>query len=427
MAEEKKIDDASTTAFGAPCTDKPVLVTGVGGFCASHIAKQLLERGYRVRGTVRSTKDAATKYKWLYDLDTSETKDRLELVSGNLMEPGSYDDAVVGCEYVMHVASPYAVNVKDAQRELVDPAVGGTKSVLASCAKADGVKRVILTSSIAAITDQPIDGHVYNEKDWNIQSSLKRNPYYFSKRLAEMTAWQFMKKQMADDALTPDQCKDRDALITCADGIDAKDNQRDFDLVVVNPFIVVGPELKPYTQGVPVSAEGRRKNLNESNALMHDVFVGKFPATIALGWGLVDVRDVALCHILCMESPTAAGRHLCCANTYAMRDVSLKIKERYPNSKAPTLDMTGGVGSFLTRLGSYFQGSGTGQYLRTNLGSSVKVNNSKCVDKLSMTFRDPMTAVFDLLDSLVSAGVVDAKLAQPGKRGGGCSLTGSKM
>lgn len=157
----------------APVTDEPVLVTGASGFIASHIVKQLLASGYRVRGTVRDPAKAAAEG---HLTGLPGAVERLELVQADLLAPHAFDEPADGCEYVIHTASPYVIDVDDPQRDLVDPAVKGTTSILESCLGAGGIQRVVLTSSMAAITDQA-DGHLNTEDDWNTRSSLTRNPY----------------------------------------------------------------------------------------------------------------------------------------------------------------------------------------------------------------------------------------------------------
>jgi len=177
-------------------THKPVLVTGASGFVATYVIKLLLQKGYKVRGTVRSVKDAQTKYKYLYDLD--QKGGHLELVEANLLEEASFDQHCLGVDYVMHVASPFIISPKDSQKDLVDPAIKGTLAVLNAVSKAGTVKRVILTSSCVAIVDSPKEGHLYTEADWNDDSRLDKNPYYYSKVVAERAAWKFMEELPAD-------------------------------------------------------------------------------------------------------------------------------------------------------------------------------------------------------------------------------------
>jgi len=132
-------------------TDHPICVTGASGFIASHLVRELMEKGYNVKGTVRDLSHPE-KYSFLTSLPKADQ--HLELVESELLTSGSYDHAVRGCEYVIHTASPYFLDVKDPQQDLVDPAVKGTLNVLKSCEISKQVKKVIITSSVAAITDE---------------------------------------------------------------------------------------------------------------------------------------------------------------------------------------------------------------------------------------------------------------------------------
>lgn len=335
-------------------TASPVLVTGASGFIASHLIARLLEKGYRVRGTVRSLKKKES-YEHLLRLPGAE---RLELVEADLLAPGAFDAAVRGVEQVMHTASPYSLDVKDPQRDLVDPAVQGTLSVLVAAKQAGAVRRVVLTSSMAAITDEPEGDHVLTEADWNTRSTLERNPYYLSKTLAERAAWDFMEKERPG-----------------------------FDLVVINPFLVIGPSL---TAAV-----------NPSNQLFIDVLSGTYPGIMNLTWGFVDVRDVAEAHVLAMETPGAKGRYICAGETVAMRQlVELLARSGYADRKLPKLGMDCSAGDFAVKLASYLQPKGVGQYLRTHVGRVPRYDNGKIRRELGLSFRPAETSILESLEDL---------------------------
>jgi dihydroflavonol-4-reductase len=323
-----------------PATDAPILVTGATGFVASRIVEQLLSTGRRVRGTVRSLKSRD-----LPALRTMPGAAALELVEADLLTEGSFDRAAEGCSSVLHTASPYTLTVTDPQRELVGPAVNGTVNVLASCERAR-VNRVVLTSSMAAITDEPESDRVLTENDWNTKSSLERNPYYYSKTLAERAAWDFVKQRRPW-----------------------------FDLVAVNPFLIVGPSL----------VEG----LNTSNQIFVDLLKGTYPGIVGLTWGFVDVRDVATAHIRAMDTPAASGRYICAGEAASMRTVVGLLRRHgwAQGFKLPAVGLDNPAGDVIVRLGSYLQPSGVGSYLRTHVGRVPRYDTSKIRRELGMTFR----------------------------------------
>ncbi len=337
-----------------------VLVTGASGFIASHIVSQLLEQQHDVRGTVRSL----GKEKELAHLrGLPGAAQRLELVEADLLTDGAFDAAAAGCDAVIHTASPYVLNANDPQKDLVDPAVKGTRNVLAACRKAATVRSVVLTSSMAAITDEPESDHVLTEADWNVKSSLDRNAYYYSKTLAERAAWEFMEKEHPD-----------------------------FRLVVINPFLVIGPSLSP--------------GLNPSNQLFVDLLAGTYPGIMNLTWGFVDVRDVAAAHVRAMENPSAQGRYLTAGDTISMRAV-VELLDRSgfgKGNKLPRLGMDCALGDFAVRLSSYMQPKGVGSYLRTHVGRVPRYDNSKVRRELGLAFRPVEESILDTLQDLARHG-----------------------
>ncbi|MFM2422259.1 MAG: hypothetical protein RL291_789 [Pseudomonadota bacterium] len=335
---------------------KTILVSGANGFIAAHAIERLLARGDTVVGTVRNPGDNE-KTAFLRAMPGADK--HLRLVAADLTAPDPFS-AHADVDAILHMASPYVLTVKDAQRDLVDPAVKGTVSMLEAAAKNPRVKRVVLTSSMAAVTDEP-DGRVLTEADWNKTSSLTRNPYYFSKTMAERAAWDFMEK-----------------------------HKPSFDLVVINPFIVIGP--------------AHTKAINTSNQILVDLLNGKFPAIVALSWGFVDVRDVADAHIAALDRLDAKGRYLCVAGRRDMAQVVALMKSKGYTGNAPSFELTGGLGTMLVKATSYAQPAGVGSYLRTHLGRTPRFDTSKIQRDLGITFRNVNDTITDTLADLASAG-----------------------
>ena len=341
-----------------------ILVSGASGFIASHAIEQLLAAGHHVVGTVRNPDDS-DKVAHLRRMVGAET--RLTLVAADLNDAGAFA-AHVDVDCILHMASPYVMNVKDAARDLVRPAVDGTLAMLKAAAANPRVRRIVLTSSMAAITDEP-DGRVLTENDWNDKSSLTRNPYYFSKAEAERAAWAFMEREKPG-----------------------------FDLVAINPFLVVGP--------------AHSSAVNTSNQTFLDIAAGTYPAIMDLEWGYVDVRDVAAAHVAALDPAVPQGRYICASSNMTMAEVvALMRAEGFGHTRLPRFDLSGGVGTALMKLMSYSQPGGIGSYLRTHLGRKPRFDNSRARDILGIAFRSPEDSVKDTLADLVRWGHLPAPLS----------------
>lgn len=335
-------------------TSRRVMVTGANGFIAAHVVERLLARGRTVVGTVR--KPADPKNAFLAALPGHE---RLTLVAADLMDTDPFG-ANLEADTVVHMASPYVMDVRDPQRDLVDPAVKGTLALLRSASSSPSVKRVVLTSSMASVTDEP-DGRLLTEADWNMRSSLTRNPYYYSKTMAERAAWDFMQTEKPG-----------------------------FDLVVINPFLVIGPAHTPA--------------INTSNQIFVDLLGGKYPVVMALDWGFVDVRDVADAHLAAVDRPQAQGRYLCAAATMDMAHVVALLRALGYRGKLPKLKLIGGVGTGLMRLASYAQPQGVGSYLRSHIGRHPRFDTGKIEHDLGISFRPVAESIRDSLADLARWG-----------------------
>jgi len=273
---------------------KLVLLTGASGFIAAHVLDQLIELGYSVRGTVRSQEkaDAIKKQYPKADLEFAIVKD--------VAVPGSFDEAVKGVDYVLHVASPFHFNPKD-NRELLDPAVQGTKSILDAALTEPKIKRVVITSSFASILDSSKGkwpGHTYTEKDWNPvtwEEGLHgdaRTGYRASKKFAEEALWTFYKEKRPH-----------------------------FGVGSVNPPLVLGRLLNSQSLD----------SLNTSNQKIWNFLSGKL-RTIdednAQAW--VDVEDVAKLHILLMKDDAASIRLFCTNGLFTDQLIVNILRKNFP-------------------------------------------------------------------------------------------------
>src|SRR5450432_3867049 len=263
-----------------------VLVTGGSGFIGSHSILQLLAAGHQVRTTVRSLKRESDVRAMLKE-GGAEPGERLSFFAADLENDAGWPEAVAGCDYVLHVASPFPPGVPKNEDDLIIPAREGALRVLRAARDA-GVKRVVLTSSFAAIgygtepTDRP-----FSEKDWTDTSGSDVGAYVKSKTLAERAAWDFIAKEGG-------------AL----------------ELSVVNPVGVFGPVLGP--------------DYSTSILLVQRLMDGAMPGAPKLAFGVVDVRDVADLHLHCMTDPVAKGeRFLAVAGDFiSMLDIARILKER---------------------------------------------------------------------------------------------------
>jgi nucleoside-diphosphate-sugar epimerase len=273
-----------------------VLVTGASGFIAQHCILELLRSGYRVRGTLRSLSTAARVRETLSR--HASIDGRLELVEADLLCDDGWDDAVRGCQYVLHVASPFPPGLPAHEDELIVPARDGALRVLRAASSA-GVRRVVMTSSLAAVTygHPRSDGRVYDERDWS-NPNEPIGAYQKSKTLAERAAWDF---------------------------VNALPAQRAIELVTVNPGVVLGPVLDD--------------DFSTSGEIVKKLLCREMPGCVNVGWAMVDVRDVAKMHLLALTTKEAAGQRFICAGEHAwMIDVA-KVLDRHFGPKGYKVPM----------------------------------------------------------------------------------------
>ena len=336
-----------------------VLVTGGSGYLGGWCAIELLRRGYRVRTTVRDlSREARVRAAIAAEVDPG---DDLSIVAADLLDDAGWEDAVRGCEYVLHVASPFPpVQPKDPD-ELIVPARDGTLRVLRASLDA-GVRRIVVTSSVAAVTGgpRPASGTL-TEDNWSDPDNPKMTPYARSKTIAEQAAWDFMKERGATEKLAS-----------------------------VNPGAIIGPVL----------SEGRSYSLQAIERLLRGM-----PGVPRIGFSFVDVRDVADLEIRAMTDPDAGGERFIAVDSFLwMSEVAAVLRERLGDGAAKVPTRT--VPNLLVRAMAVFDPgirSVVGQ-----LGKRTRLSSEKARTRLGWSPRPTEETIADCGRSLLSADAATA-------------------
>ena len=345
---------------------KPVLVTGATGYVAGWLVKRLLEDGLTVHAAVR---DPEKKEK-VHHLNSiaENSPGTIKYFKSDLLDEGSYSKAMEGCELVFHTASPFTSEFDDPQKELVDPAVEGTENVLNQANQTDSVKRVVLTSSCAAIYTDAIElKNIHNgkltEDIWNTTASLDYQPYSYSKTLAEKKAWEINKAQ------------DR------------------WDLVTINPSLVMGPPLNP------------KATTSESFSLLKQLGDGTFKmGAPKLGIGLVDVRDVGEAHYKAGFTPEAHGRYITSAHNTDFVELGEKLEPKYGKDyPVPTKALPKWL---LLLIGPYVNKNLSRKFIRNNVNVEWKADNSKIKNDLGIKFRPMQETMEDSFQVLIDNNII---------------------
>jgi nucleoside-diphosphate-sugar epimerase len=337
-----------------------VLVTGGSGFIGVHCILQLLGAGHRVRATVRSLQREAD-VRAMLKAGGAEPGAALSFAAADLMSDAGWPEAAAGCDFVLHVASPFPASVPKHEDELIVPAREGALRVLRAARDA-GVKRVVLTSSFAAIGyGQKPMGRPFTERDWTNPNGADIGAYVKSKTLAERAAWDFVAREGG-------------AL----------------ELSVVNPVGVFGPVLGP--------------DFSTSIQIVPRLMDGAMPGCPRLSFGVVDVRDVADLHLRAMTNPAAKGeRFLAVAGDFmTIQEIAQVLRARMPNAagRVPTRLLP----DWMLRLIARFDSSVA--LVVPELGKSKNATNAKARRVLGWAPRSNEDSIVATGESLVRLGLL---------------------
>lgn len=329
-----------------------VLLTGVSGFIAKHVALKLLNAGYSVRGTLRRM-DRADEVRAALAPYLTEQAGVLTFVQADLESDAGWAEAMAGVSALVHTASPFPIAQPKDPATVIRPAVEGTERVLKAAASA-GVTRVILTSSTVAVLNEAKPDTLQDEADWCDIHLPSTTPYAKSKTLAERTAWEIAKA-------------------------------RGLKLTTINPGLVLGPPLDDH--------------YGSSLGLVERFLKGRDPMLPPMGIPVVDVRDVAEMHLRALQRPETEGRrYLASSGSMAFVDMGRTLKAAYPTRRIPTREAPKAI----VRLLSVFDASI--KSILPKLGHLERVSNARAVKEMGMEFIAPKAALLASADWLVKHG-----------------------
>lgn len=339
-----------------------VLLTGISGYIAKHIAVRLLNANYHVVGSLRSLSraDEIRAAVTPHLTDPARLDDRLRFVALDLGHDDGWDNAMAGVDILMHTASPFPLKEPKDENELIRPAVDGTLRALRA-AKHAGIRRVVQTSSFSAImgADLPADRQAYDESDWSDPANPKIGAYNKSKTMAELAAWDFVKNEAPDMALT-----------------------------TVNPTMVLG---KPLDKKFGGSVEVVQRLLRAIDPMLPN-----------FGLSCVDVRDVAEIHVRALSAPQTEGKRILAGDRFLwFREMAQTLKTRFPDRKIVTRQAP----DFLMRLLGKFDPAI--RQIVPFLGKRFDISNSRATKLLRMDFITAEQSLIETAEFLVDNGMVD--------------------
>jgi len=333
-----------------------VCVTGAAGFIAGHVIVDLLDDGYTVNATVRDLAND-TKRAHLDGLK-EQYPGKLSLFEADLLEPGSLDAALEGCDALIHTAAAVMLAAPDPQKQIIDVAVQGTQNVLESVARMPSIKRIVMTSSIAAVMSYDQQDKTYTEDDWCTSDDISLDPYGMGKTQSERLLWEFADKH--------------------ADRLQA---------VAINPSVVIGRPLAKH-------------HIRSSLAFIRDLVGWTYPACAPMRLHLVDVGDVSKGHVRALTSDKAAGHRIIFSDReMSMLDISKVLSQRY---KTPVRVLP----KLVLYIAAYFDKRYSLPLARATANLRFQFRSDRPTELLRIKLRNTEESILEAAETMVEKGWV---------------------
>ncbi len=345
--------------------NSPVMVTGATGYVAGWIVKKLLDEGFTVHAPVRDPHDPE-KLKYLNRLQ-EHAPGSIRFFKADLLDEGSYAEAMEGCELVFHTASPFSIKVKDPLKELIEPAKLGTRNVLEQATRTPSVRRVVVTGSVAAIVGDNADiknapNGILTEAVWNTTSTIDHQPYSYSKTLAEREAWE----------------------------IHGRQNR--WDLVMLNPSMVIGPGINPFAT-------------SESFSVIKLFGDGTMKLGVTRwGMGVVDVRDLAEAHFKAGFTPEAGGRYIVSGHNSDFLEMAAALLPEF--GKEYPIPRRALPKWLVWLVFPIMVKSTTRKMIARNVNLPWIADNSRGVRELGLSYRPLQESMVEIFQQLIDHGMV---------------------
>ena len=333
-----------------------VCVTGAAGFIASHVITDLLEDGHVVHATVRHLGDDAKRAH--LDVLKERYSGKLQCFEADLLEAGSLDAALEGCDALIHTATAVILAAPDPQKQIIDVAVKGTQNVLDSVARTPSVKRIVMTSSIAAVMSYDQQDKTYTEDDWCTSDDIGLDPYGMGKTQSERLLWQFVDEH--------------------ADRVQA---------VAINPSVVIGPPLAKH-------------HIRSSLSFIRDLVGWTYPACAPMRLHLVDVGDVSKGHVRALTSDKAVGQRIIFSDRQkSILEISKVLSRQY---KTPMRELP----RLILYIAAYLDKRFSLRLARASANLHYEFGSNRPMELLGINLRNTEESILEAAETMVEKGWV---------------------